>query len=84
MLKFFIKLLRQTYFQTDLRVIRSWYINGKNYARTLEDWLKLQDRNKRRGLEVLENDAVSRGVSKEEGRKTFYRFAKVWLSHKTD
>ncbi|KAF5375371.1 hypothetical protein D9615_007920 [Tricholomella constricta] len=34
-----------TYFQSDLTLIRSWYINGMHYSRTLEDWLKLQDKN---------------------------------------
>ncbi|KAF5385848.1 hypothetical protein D9615_002260 [Tricholomella constricta] len=35
----------QTYFQSDLTLTRSWYINGMHYSRTLEDWLKLQDKN---------------------------------------
>ncbi len=59
----------QSYFQSDLTLLRSWFVNGKNYAHTLEDWLKLQDKNRRRGLEVLENDAVSKGLSREEGRR---------------
>ncbi|KLO16907.1 S-adenosyl-L-methionine-dependent methyltransferase [Schizopora paradoxa] len=67
-----------SYFQSDLTLLRSWYINGKNYARTLEDWLKLQDKNKRRGLEVLESDALSNGLSNEEGRNTFYSRFRVF------
>lgn len=67
----------QSYFQTDLTLVRSWFINGKNYSRTLEDWLKLQDRNRKHGLDVLETDAVARGLRKEEGRKTFYRYVYI-------
>lgn len=69
-----------SYFQSDLTLLRSWFVNGKNYAHTLEDWLKLQDKNRRRGLEVLENDAVSKGLSREEGRKTFYRFRVFYMA----
>ena len=40
-------LLVQLYFQSDLTLIRSWYLPGTHYSRTLEDWLRLQDRNKK-------------------------------------
>jgi hypothetical protein len=63
----------QLYFQTDLTLIRSWYINGKHYSRTLEDWLKKQDRNTKAGLAELEADAKAKGVDKEEAKKMFYR-----------
>ncbi|KAG7094275.1 hypothetical protein E1B28_007879 [Marasmius oreades] len=33
------------YFQDDLTLIKSWYLSGVNYSRTLEDWLKIQDKN---------------------------------------
>lgn len=33
------------YFQSDLTLIRSWYVSGTHYSRTLEHWLKLQDKN---------------------------------------
>lgn len=55
--------------------IRSWYINGKHYAQTSEDWLRRQDANAKAGLAELEKDAVSKGLDKEEGRKAFYRCA---------
>jgi hypothetical protein len=35
----------QLYFQSDLTILRSWYISGINYSHTLENWLKLQDKN---------------------------------------
>jgi hypothetical protein len=28
-----------------LTLLRTWYVSGTNYSRTLEDWLKLQDKN---------------------------------------
>ena len=61
------------YFQSDLVLTRSWWINGRNYARTCEDWLKLQDSMEKESIEKLELDADSKGLNKEDGRKTFYR-----------
>ncbi|KDQ55855.1 hypothetical protein JAAARDRAFT_133704 [Jaapia argillacea MUCL 33604] len=61
------------YFQTDLTLIRSWYLSGKHYSRTLEDWLSLQDQNAMLALAELERDAESKGVSSAEARKAFYR-----------
>jgi cyclopropane fatty-acyl-phospholipid synthase-like methyltransferase len=62
------------YFQADLEFIRSWRINGKHYARTAEDWLKLQDAHALEGLAELERDAVASGRNGDEGWKTFYRY----------
>jgi hypothetical protein len=66
-------IFNQLYFQSDLTLIRSWYLDGRHYSRTLEDWLQRQDRNALSGLTELENDAQARGLSKQEGRKAFYR-----------
>ena len=55
--------------------MRSWYINGRHYAQTCEDWLKHQDAHAVQGLAELERDAEAKGVGREEGRKTFYRCA---------
>ncbi|KAK0490435.1 hypothetical protein IW261DRAFT_1412978 [Armillaria novae-zelandiae] len=33
------------FFQSNLTLIRSWYLSSTNYSKTLEDWLKLQDKN---------------------------------------
>ncbi|KZT40542.1 S-adenosyl-L-methionine-dependent methyltransferase [Sistotremastrum suecicum HHB10207 ss-3] len=62
------------YFQNDVVLLNSWYINGTHYAHTLEDWLKKQDKLKKDGLLDLENDAEAKGVGKQEGTKAFYRF----------
>jgi len=68
------------YFQSDLILARSWWINGRNYARTCEDWLKLQDSRKTESIEKLELDAESKGLNKEEGRKTFYKFRVFYMA----
>ena len=64
----------QLYFQDDLTLIQSWFVNGKHYSRTSEQWLQSQDANAKAGLAELEKDAVAKGLDKEEGRKAFYRF----------
>jgi len=68
------------YFQEDLSLVRSWYLNGRHYAQTSEHWLQEQDKNAKAGLAELERDAEARGLSKEEGRKTFYRFRVFYLA----
>jgi hypothetical protein len=35
----------QTYFQSDVTLVKSWYVPGTHYSRTCEDWIKLQDKN---------------------------------------
>ena len=65
--------IHQLYFQSDLTLVRSWYIDGRHYSRTLEDWLQKQDQNARAGLSELENDAQAKGLNKQEGKKSFYR-----------
>lgn len=62
------------YFQDDLTLVESWYINGKHYSRTCEDWLVKQDRNAVLGIAELEKAAEIQGLRKEHGRKTFYRY----------
>ena len=64
----------QLYFQDDLTLMKSWYVNGRNYSHTCEDWLKKQDRNNKQGILELENDAEKKGLDREEGRKAFYRY----------
>ncbi|PKS05224.1 hypothetical protein jhhlp_008595 [Lomentospora prolificans] len=36
------------YFQNDLRIKRQWWINGKHYSKTCEDWLAQMTKNKQR------------------------------------
>jgi cyclopropane fatty-acyl-phospholipid synthase-like methyltransferase len=64
-----------TYFQKDVTLVHSSYLNGTHYARTLEAWLKLQDKNAKEGLEIL-----TREMGEEEGRKTFYRFRVFYMA----
>ncbi|KAF8893483.1 S-adenosyl-L-methionine-dependent methyltransferase [Infundibulicybe gibba] len=68
------------YFQSDLTLLRSWYLSGTHYSRTLEDWLTLQDKNGKVGLKELEADAVAKGKDAVEGRKAFYRFRVFYLA----
>ncbi|KAF8647071.1 hypothetical protein AX16_006906 [Volvariella volvacea WC 439] len=68
------------YFQKDLTLVRSWYLSGKHYSRTLEDWLKLQDKNAEAGLQELQADAISKGKDVIEGTKTFNRFRVFYMA----
>ncbi|KAF9527358.1 S-adenosyl-L-methionine-dependent methyltransferase [Crepidotus variabilis] len=68
------------YFQSNLTLIRSWYLPGTHYSRTLEDWLRLQDANRRSGLSVLEEDARAQGVPLTEAHKTFNRFRVFYMA----
>ncbi|KXN90944.1 (S)-coclaurine N-methyltransferase [Leucoagaricus sp. SymC.cos] len=69
-----------TYFQDNLTLMRSWYISGKHYSKTCEDWLKVQDKNRAAGLKELKDDAAVKGKATEEGRKAFYRFRVFYMA----
>ena len=64
-----------TYFQRDVVLLNSTYLNGTNYARTLEAWLKNQDRHAKEGMRVLEDS-----MGAEEGRKMFYKFRVFFMA----
>ncbi|TFK53664.1 S-adenosyl-L-methionine-dependent methyltransferase [Heliocybe sulcata] len=68
------------YFQSDLTLIRSWYLSGEHYSRTLEDWLARQDKNAKQGLAELEKDAVAKGFSSSEARTKFNRFRVFYIA----
>ncbi|KAF8514160.1 S-adenosyl-L-methionine-dependent methyltransferase [Gautieria morchelliformis] len=68
------------HFQSDVTLLKSWWLDGKHYARTLEAWLQLQDKNAKKGLAELERDADAKGMGREEGRKAFYRFRLFFLA----
>lgn len=84
-----------TYFQKNLTLEKSWWINGKNYGRTCEHWLQKQDSGKKlwigngREAELVTGAATGKDGGKgteaerrEEGKKTFYRYV-VASSHST-
>ncbi|KAI0684193.1 S-adenosyl-L-methionine-dependent methyltransferase [Cytidiella melzeri] len=68
------------YFQDDLSLQSSWFVNGQHYARTCEDWLKNQDQNATKGLAELEDDAEKQGIERAHGRTMFYRFRVFFLT----
>ncbi|KAJ4483879.1 S-adenosyl-L-methionine-dependent methyltransferase [Lentinula aciculospora] len=68
------------YFQDDLTLMKSWYLSGTHYSKTLEAWLKLQDRNGEVGLQELQADAKAKGQNPIEGVKAFYRFRVFYMA----
>ena len=64
-----------SYFQKDLTLLHSKYLDGTHYSRTLGAWLKLQDKNRVEGLRIL-----TEAMGEEEGRKTFYRFRVFFMA----
>ncbi|KAH9948664.1 S-adenosyl-L-methionine-dependent methyltransferase [Amylocystis lapponica] len=52
------------YFQDDLTLVRSWYVNGRHYAQTCEDWLKRQDK-----CNWVGHETNTKGAVPDEGRK---------------
>ncbi|KAL0956768.1 hypothetical protein HGRIS_002888 [Hohenbuehelia grisea] len=68
------------YFQSDVTLVRSWYIPGTHYSRTSEHWLKLQDKNAKVALKELREDAVAKGRPAEEGAVAFYRFRVFYIA----
>ena len=64
-----------TYFQRDLTLLHSSFLDGTHYGRTSEAWLALQDKNATQGMRVL-CDAMG----EEEGRKSFFRFRVFFLA----
>ncbi|KAF8197879.1 S-adenosyl-L-methionine-dependent methyltransferase [Pholiota molesta] len=68
------------YFQSDLVLLRNWYLPGTHYSRTCEDWLRMQDNNSKKGLKELEKDAVKKGQPAIEGRKAYNRFRVFYMA----
>lgn len=64
-----------TYFQQDMVVQRTWWLNGRHYSRTLEDWLRLQDANNEGGssIKALQKDATVSGMTAQDGSASFYK-----------
>lgn len=70
------------HFQQDVVLERLWWVNGRHYAQTCEDWLRKQDEGNKGGKAVraLREDAVKKGSEAVEGEKTFYRFRVFYLA----
>ncbi|KAF8973037.1 S-adenosyl-L-methionine-dependent methyltransferase [Flammula alnicola] len=68
------------YFQSDLTLVRSWYLPGTHYSRTCEDWLRTQDKNGKKGIKELEKDAIDKGQPAIEGRKAYHRFRVFYMA----
>ena len=70
-----------THFQSDLLLQKSWYVNGKHYGQTCEDWLTKQDEGTSTWLGGGREDELITGgrggetveSRKLEGRKSFFR-----------
>lgn len=49
--------------------MRSWYLAGTHYSRTLEDWLKLQDKNAKSMCPNCGTDLANRPLRTTAGLK---------------
>ncbi|RPB05764.1 S-adenosyl-L-methionine-dependent methyltransferase [Choiromyces venosus 120613-1] len=63
------------HFQDDLKIRKTWWVSGRHYARTSEDWLKRLSANKDKELPSLEKT-----YGKGEGLKWFYRWQIFYLA----
>lgn len=70
------------HFQQHVTLEDSWWLNGRHYASTCEQWLKTQDANqtKHNSVKMLRKDAAKKGNAEIEGEKTFYRFRIFYLA----
>ncbi|KAJ8092778.1 hypothetical protein PM082_023606 [Marasmius tenuissimus] len=55
-------------------------IRDELLAGTLEDWLKMQDSNRKAGFKYLKDDANMKGLDPVEAEKTFYRFRVYYMA----
>ncbi|KAJ7774745.1 S-adenosyl-L-methionine-dependent methyltransferase [Mycena metata] len=69
-----------SYFQSDFILSNSWYVPGTHYSRTLEDWIKLQDKNAKVGLAELKQDALAKGRTEAEAVAMFYKFRVFYMA----
>ncbi|ORY89045.1 S-adenosyl-L-methionine-dependent methyltransferase [Leucosporidium creatinivorum] len=79
-----------THFQRDLILEHSWWINGRHYGQTCEDWLRKQDAGRKNWIgsgregELVtsskRDESADEATRKSEGAKTFYRFRVFFLA----
>ncbi|KAF7186967.1 (S)-coclaurine N-methyltransferase [Pseudocercospora fuligena] len=63
------------YFQRDLKLQRQWWVSGKHYAKTCEDWLSKMNANKKQLWPHLEET-----YGKESTATWFYRWQVFYLA----
>ncbi|CAK4018514.1 (S)-coclaurine N-methyltransferase [Lecanosticta acicola] len=63
------------YFQKDLKLERQWWVNGKHYAKTCNDWLKTMNANKGKLWPALEET-----YGKSEVKRWFYRWQVFYMA----
>ena len=63
------------YFQSELAVKRQWWVNGKHYAKTCEDWLSTMLNNKQAIWKGLEET-----YGNEEAAKWWYRWQVFYMA----
>lgn len=70
------------HFQQEVVLERMWWLSGKHYAKTCEDWLKKQDANNRggRAVKALREYASQKGSDPLEEEKIFHRFRVFYLA----
>ena len=74
------------YFQRDLNLERSWFINGKHYSRTAELWLAKLDQarsawtSENQLLRVMNDRGLDQDRGTEEIYKNFHKFRTFFLA----
>ncbi|CAG8800661.1 10175_t:CDS:2 [Gigaspora margarita] len=72
MAKYFFTADLFSYFQTNLRVVDQWTINGIHYSKTSEAWLKMMDKNKIQAINHLKTTYGEDAVTWFHRWRTFY------------
>ncbi|KAI9098790.1 S-adenosyl-L-methionine-dependent methyltransferase [Phlyctochytrium arcticum] len=63
------------HFQEDLTVLQKWVVNGENYGKTSEEWLRRMDINKNRAMPILEKT-----YGAENAAMWFYRWRVFYVA----
>lgn len=72
-----------SYFQKDLILQRSWYLDGTHYAKTLEAWLAKVDQERERWIGKGRSGAVEGkegGEKRKQSALTYYRFRVFFMA----
>ncbi|KAI5804096.1 methyltransferase [Peziza echinospora] len=63
------------YFQKDLLVENMWFVDGKHYAKTCQDWIRNMERNSKAMMEAMEKT-----YGKEKAGEWYYRWRAFYLA----